>query len=346
MTTRCVTTRYVPTPQERWQNFRDERLTMSKRNRRLLFLGVVGSVFIFILCILPFLISLEGDTVAVDELADPNGQFVTLDGRELYYIHEPSDGDAVILLHGFGGSTVNWRQTLPALSDFDAYAVDLLGFGLSSKNLDDNLSYPAQADLLIEWLNLLEIESAHWVGHDMGGNIALQIAQRYPERVLSLTLTGVSWQSETAGLPDIVLNVPPLQRWARILIRWIVPAALETQLLSATEQDEVVDEEMVAAHERTFDTEAWEVAYLALARDGDQNTLPDPIDTIDIPTLLIWGAADGWVAPALGEDLEQELPNATLVLLEDVGHLPMDEAPAEFNAALLEFLAEFEGVDG
>jgi len=80
------------------------------------------------LVVLPFALPLGGpETLDPAALADDNGLFVTVEGETLYAVHAAADGPAVVLVHGFGGSTVTWTETLPALAaaGYDAYALDL-----------------------------------------------------------------------------------------------------------------------------------------------------------------------------------------------------------------------------
>jgi pimeloyl-ACP methyl ester carboxylesterase len=100
----------------------------------------------------------------------------------------PTDGPAVVLVHGFGGSTFNWRYTLPALAEagYRAVALDLMGFGLSDKSFDQDDSHAAQADFVADVMTALDIQRATLVGHSMGGNVIAHFALKYPERVEGL----------------------------------------------------------------------------------------------------------------------------------------------------------------
>lgn len=336
-----------PSPQARWWAFRAKLPRLSRLQQAALIIGSLLAFLSFALFILPYLLPLSGEIIPPQNLADPNGLFIDLDGEELYYLSagERNAGEAVLLLHGFGGSSVDWRETLNSLSaaGYQAYAVDLLGLGLSEKSLDHDLSHPAQAARLFAFLDAHQITAAHIVGHDMGGNIALHMAQSQPERVQSLVLVAPALQySATASLPTKLLELGFIQRWGRVLIRWILPASSEINLYSAANLDEAITPQLIADYGRAYQTPNWDLAIMALARDVNHNALPAPLETLSTPVLLIWGAADRWIAPAEGEKLAEQIPNARLILLEEVGHLPMHESPQAFNAALLDFWREFD----
>ncbi|MCL4877739.1 MAG: alpha/beta hydrolase [Anaerolineae bacterium] len=330
------------TPQQRWQTYRTKLPQFTRWQKIGFGLAVIMVFLIFVLFLLPFLLGLGGPrTIDAADLADPNGAFADLHGESLYYIHQPGKGDPVILIHGFGESTVTWQDTVPALADagFDVYGLDLIGFGLSEKGLTADMSHPAQAERIALFMEQQGIDKADFVAHAMGANVVMHFAFLYPDRVGSLVLADATLQTEsTAALPSLVLEVPSFQRWARVLIRWIVPATTETQLLSAAEKDEVISEDLVNAYDRTLYTADWDLSLLAMLRDSSQNTLWWDLSTLDIPVLVLWGAEDGWISPETGKSLAAEIPGASYREFEGVGHLPMHEAPDEFNNMVIQFL--------
>ena len=100
---------------------------------------------------------------APEDVAPSDGRFLTVGGvRTFVQESGPTDGPVVVLVHGFGGSTFNWRYTLPALAEagYRAVALDLKGFGLSDKAFDEDDSHLAQADFVAEVMTALDIQSA------------------------------------------------------------------------------------------------------------------------------------------------------------------------------------------
>ncbi|WP_119072438.1 alpha/beta fold hydrolase [Aggregatilinea lenta] len=97
---------------------------------------------------LPFVLPLGGPELhAAADLADANGMFATVDNTTLYYTHLPGSQGPVVLVHGFGGSTVTWTGTMAVLAraGYEVYAVDLAGYGLSEKGWDIDYRDSAQA---------------------------------------------------------------------------------------------------------------------------------------------------------------------------------------------------------
>ncbi len=331
------------TPQQRWQKFRDERLpTLTRRQQRFIIMATVAGFVVFTVTLLPFVLPLRGpQTHNPRTLADSDGDFVTIDNQQVYYQHRATPGDTVLLIHGQGGSTLTWRDTLSTLHDaeYNVYAIDLPGAGLSDKGLDIDYSHPAIADLIIHFMDAQDIEHAHVVAHAFSGNIAIMVAQLHPERVDSLSLvapTIITWSPPQ--IPPSVLNLPFVERWTRVLTQFVVPDSVGELLRSATKIDEVVTDDLIKDYSRVLYTEGWDFTAIGMARDSHLNALPQPLSTLQTPVLLLWGTDDGWAPPEQANELVDQLPEVHRVDFEGVGHLPMHEVPDNFNAALINFL--------
>lgn len=314
-------------------------------------LGSVMAVVLVILVGVPFFLPLGGPpTLNPAELADAHGAFLRLDGETLYYTHQAGEGDAVILLHGFGGSTVTWQDTLPALAEagYDAYAVDLAGFGLSAKGWKRDYGHAAQAARVIAFMDALHIDHAHVIGHSMGGNVAAHLALSYPDRVDRLVLAaGAVDTGQHAAHPDRllplltgVLKASFARRWGQILLRRLIVPQFETLLFDAAHQDQRITPTLADGYRRALYTPGWDLGLMGIIRDQNQQRLPAPVSEIAASTLLLWGTEDTWVSPAVADTLARHLPNVQRVDVPDTGHLPMHEAPDIFNHAVLDFLEQ------
>jgi pimeloyl-ACP methyl ester carboxylesterase len=288
---------------------------------------------------------------APDDVAPPGGRFLTVAGvRTFVQEAGPAEGPAVVLVHGFGGSTFNWRYTLPALAEagYHSIALDLKGFGLSDKRFDEDYSHAAQADFVAEVMTALNVQSATLVGHSMGGNVVAHFALKYPQRVdglvfaAGMVITGRQGRGPAFGLPASVgplVAFPPLRRWGQLVLRAVlVPARVTTVLASAYYDSELVTPEVVEGALRPQQVRGWDLALLGLMRDSGRNALPEPVSAITAPTLLAWGANDSWVPLERGQQLRSALPQAQWVVIPRAGHLLMEEQAEAFDTALLDFL--------
>ncbi len=311
-------------------------------------LRILLFLFIFIF-ILPFLIPLPEIGADARTLADENGRFIEVDGLDTYYIEAgPADGQVLMLLHGFGGSTVSWRDNIQPLADagYRVIAYDRPNFGLTEKRVETDVAAPAQAEFAMRLMDALNVESAVMVGHSAGGGVISFFALDYPERVDGLIYVAGAVGSAggaPSGLSD-VLMFPPFTRWFRIGARLLLtPERFNGLLGSAYGSDFVVTDEVQAGYGRVLSTRNWDEGFVGIIRDSARNTFPvERLPEITMPALLIWGAADSWVPLAAGERLEAALPNADLVIYEALGHLPMEEAPERFNQDVMDWISNLD----
>ena len=169
-----------------------------KRKIAYVLLGLLAFVLIG-----PYLIPLPAQPDrAPEDVAPADGRFVTVGGLRTFVQEAgPADWPPVLLIHGFGGSTFNWRLTLPALADagYRAIALDLKGFGLADKSFDQDYSHAAQADFAVEAMTALGVERATLVGHSMGGSVIAHLALKYPERVDGLVFAAAAVMTGDEG---------------------------------------------------------------------------------------------------------------------------------------------------
>ena len=228
---------------------------------------------------------------------------------ELHY-RVAGQGAVVALVHGLSGSTHWWHKTLPALAvHYRVYAVDLAGFGGSRARQSFELGEAARQ--LITFLDFLDIEKAHLVGHSMGGFIVADLAAHYPARVDKLALVDAAalpfengWLGRGFGLTQAVWKMP----------RYFWPVFLA---------------DAYRAGPRTL----WQAATDLLAAD-----IARDLGQVKAETLVVWGEEDRLVPLAQGVELARRLRHARLEIILGAAHSPMLERPAEFNRLLLDFL--------
>ena len=118
------------------------------------------------------------------------GGFVTLaDGAQVHYVARGDSGSDVILIHGLMSSIGEWARNIDALAErHRVWAIDLIGFGYSTRMTEPIYSLKFYARTQSEFMDAVRIEHAHVVGHSLGGAIALQFAHDYPTRLARLVL--------------------------------------------------------------------------------------------------------------------------------------------------------------
>jgi pimeloyl-ACP methyl ester carboxylesterase len=312
-------------------------------------------LFIFWLFVFVLPIAAQRQTFKTpQELADPNGAFADVNGVSLYYIAEGDPTNpAVILIHGFGGSTFTWRDNIQPIAEAGFYvvALDLPPFGLSDKNPDLDYSRSWMADQVAGLMDMLEIESATIVGHSMGGGVTAQFAVRHTAKVDQLVFVAGGIFDETARQTTteedendsplaILASIDPKSPFADTLLRNVLtPERFSDILISAYHRQEVVTAAVAAGYQRPLALEDWTGGFLAYiqAEETAPVTLAE-LAALDLRTLILWGEQDSWVEIVMGESMVAAFSNATFITYPDVGHLPMEENTAQFNEDLIAFL--------
>jgi pimeloyl-ACP methyl ester carboxylesterase len=265
-----------------------------------------------------------------------------------YSTLEAGVGKPILMLHGLGGTKASFLPTVAALApSFRTIAVDLLGFGDSDKPLGASYTPEFQAHSLIRLLDALELERAHFVGHSMGGRVALELGFRTPERTIGLVLMtpAMAWLRERRWAPYLRLVRPELGL-IQIAPRGIVEKVMRRIVPGADSPwgDSAIDEFV-----RTYTTARGRAALYAAARNiyldephGDDGFWTQ-LRTLAPESLFIWGRQDRLVPTSFMKHVEDALPAARHVEL-DCGHLPQIERPREAHAAIAQFLGKVKPV--
>ncbi|MFZ9767813.1 MAG: alpha/beta fold hydrolase [Candidatus Limnocylindrus sp.] len=326
--------------------------------KRLRKVGVALLTILAIVTTLPYLVDVpkgpdaDPATLLVAGAA-PGARLITVDGVQSVVAQAGDPNDpALLLIHGFGGSTFGYRDVMGPLAarGWHVIAIDLPGFGLSEKSWERDYSHKAQATFALAALDQLNVDRAVLLGHSMGGNVISWILALAPERVAGLAYidaavaqpkSGVSSSPSTA---EALLGVPPIRRLARIVIRSaFTPATFGELLSSAFAVTSAVTPTLVTGYAASAQLRDWDLALLGIIRDSAKNSLPDSLANLTAaagkpPTLILWGEADSWVPLRSGEVLRADLPAAKWVVLTGVGHVPFEEEVPTFISAVGDWL--------
>jgi len=323
--------------------------------RQLRRIGIVLLVVLATVMTLPYLVDVPkgADADPVELLsyaAAPGARIITANGVQSVVAEAGDPRDpALLLIHGFGGSTFGYREVMAPLAarGWHVIAIDLPGFGLSEKSWERDYSHKAHATFALEVLDQLHVDRAVLLGHSMGGNVISWMLALAPERVAGLAYIDAAVAQPKGGVSrspsaaSVLLEVPPIRRIARIAIRnAFTPATFAELLSSAFAVTGVVNREgLVDGYAASTHLQDWDLALLGIVRDGAGNTLPESIATLSAAagnpqTLILWGSDDTWVPLASGEVLHRDLPAATWEVMPGVGHVPFEEDVSGFVTAV------------
>lgn len=309
-------------------------------------LGVLGLVLL-ILLVGPFLVPippLEG-TQPPEALADPDSQFLPINGLKVH-VKTQGEGEPVfILLHGFGASVYSWREVMPGLAEYGkVIAFDRPAFGLTERPLQwqgrNPYSPEAQVDLVIGLMDYFGVQKAILVGNSAGGTVAMQTALAHPDRVAALVLVDAAVYTGGGAPPWLrpLFATPQMRRLGPLLARQIQTQGMEL-LRAAWHDPSRIPPETVALYQKPLKVENWDKALWELTLASRQSDLPNRLSEFQMPCLVITGDDDRIVPTADSLRLAEELPKARLAVIPNAGHVPHEEKPAEFLQAVAEFLA-------
>jgi len=257
------------------------------------------------------------------------------------YVETGGSGEAVVLIHGFGGSTYSWREVMPELAkQHRVVALDLFGFGFTErpKRLR-RYSREGQISLILGVLDELGIDRAHLVGHSYGGGIATALALRHPDRVRSLVLVDSTNPNYARARRKNFAELQPLT-WAFVRGLALRPDTVRKALERSWYDDSLITDEMVDAYLKRLEIEGAARAYrgLTVPFNSPEEAEALYVHDLQVPALVIWGEDDELIKVEEGRVAAGEIKGARFVALEDCGHNPMEEKPEAFLANLLPFL--------
>lgn len=267
------------------------------------------------------------------------GKTIDLDGKQTHYL-ERGEGEPLILLHGFFYDSFMWASNIDALAKhFHVYALDLWGFGYSTRQPLD-YSYALYAAQVLAFMNKLGISKASLMGQSMGGGVAIKLAVDHPERVDKLILV------DAAGMPNrlplsgkLVKTFPAIGRFMYGLNTDAIRKQgladyfiLDKAMISQTYFDDVT---------RFHKIEGTTDVFASILQRDFFYTLHDEIEQLGRMgkrILIVWGKEDKGNPLELGYGMRTLLPGSTMIVMEHTRHVPNSERPEEFNRYAIDFL--------
>ncbi len=260
-------------------------------------------------------------------------------GMDVHY-HDVGSGDPIVLLHSYGPGTTGWitfHKILPALAQrYRCIVMDLPNFGRTGPVTYNEPLHNLQARTALALMDKLGIEKAHLVGNSQGGQSAMVVAMKNPERVNKLVFgachikTGGDLYlmgnrpSEGSRATNDVIADPIRENVHRYLRVHIDDQALVTDdLIDYIHQNYTGHPDHVAAN----------AASVSVPYDHGVD-LPN----IKAPSLIIWGRYDRMCVFEIGIAALNNIDDSRLILLNNCGHWPPYEKPEEYTAHLLNFL--------
>ena len=262
-------------------------------------------------------------------------------------------GPAILFIHGFGASTTHWRHNLPVIGEhYEVHALDLLGFGKSSKPKGLAYGGPLWQDQIVSYIKENIGRPTILVGNSLGGYAALASGAALGDEAAGVVLLNAAgyfsedkkptkgiWGNARKTVAGIFLKNALLQRIIFENLRQ--PSTIKRTLKQVYIDTTNVDDELVEAIRKpSLDSGAFNVFKSVFDPAGPQGRpLDELFGQLKSPLLLLWGNRDPWMnAPGKRETYKKYTPENTEEVVIDAGHCPHDEVPDQVNLALLEWI--------
>jgi pimeloyl-ACP methyl ester carboxylesterase len=291
-------------------------------------LGLVG-----LLLMLAFMVYASGRPLSVLRAAGHvtllsagiHSHYTQVGGYRVHY-YEGGQGPPLVFVHGLGAESLNW---VPAMLDtrrqFHVYAIDLLGHGKTERP-EIAYSIEQQSEMLRQFLAAQNIRSADLVGVSMGGWVVLKLASEHPEvvnRMVVADAAGLKFQTDLT-----VKNfLPATPEEFNAFIAMLTPRAYHTPY--PVERDFL---NQVSEH-------AWITRRIFDSFLTYRDVLDGKLEGIKVPVLIIWGKEEKLIPMSVGEQMKQQLPNSSLVVCTDSGHLAVFECWKQLRPEVVKFLS-------
>lgn len=248
---------------------------------------------------------------------------IEVNGLELAYLRAGAGRTTLVLVHGYPLDHTIWEELARLLEpDFDLLLPDLRGFGRSALAEGDFRVSDMAADLL-GLLDGLGIKRAALCGHSMGGYVALAFARTWPER-----LAGLGLVASQAAADSAERKLGRYQSAEQVLRTGVEPVAKDMSgKLSPVARVQEFTRELIATQRPS----ALAGALRAMAeREETLAVLSD----LKCPVAIVHGSADELIPPERAREMGAAQPEALLLELDGVGHMPMMEAAPQVAGAL------------
>ena len=241
-------------------------------------------------------------------------------------------GRPVLLLHGWLGSWMLWRNTIETLGQhYRTYALDFFGFGESGDKAD-SFSVDNFVLLVSQFMDRLGIVEAPIVGHSMGGTVALSTAVIFPERVSKVVVIGSPIQGSSLNL---LLKMSGNPNFANLI--WRFPGLLKL-FLSYYATFMANDGQQMSRMIQSDISKVTVHSFFESIRTLRQKDITLDIHSLKMPIMGMYGRKDIIVHPNQARVLQQHVSHSVVDWYEDAGHFIMLDAPDRFHASIREFI--------
>lgn len=279
--------------------------------------------------------------ILMKKYMNSSSSFLLVDEMNVHYRDQGDKKDSIpiVLIHGTGSSLHtydNWTKEL--IINHRVIRMDLPGYGLTGPFPNRDYSYNNYVAFLKVFLEKIGVKSCILAGSSLGGNIAWRFTIENSEMVDNLILidaAGYPMKSKSIPLAFTIAKIPVIQNIFKFITpRFIAKVSVENVYRDKTK----VNEELVDRYFELTLREGNRQAFVDRFKVKSDTMSHKKIKLINQRTLILWGEEDELIPYEMAYLFHDDIPNDTLVILKNVGHVPMEESPSESLKPVIEFL--------
>jgi pimeloyl-ACP methyl ester carboxylesterase len=276
-----------------------------------------------------------------EKYAPPPSQFIPVNGMDVHFRDEgnPNDSTPIVLIHGTGASLHTFEGWTEGLKQGRrVIRMDLPGYGLTGPFPKGDYAMESYVEFLKSFLDKLDIDRCAIAGNSLGGGIAWRFAEQYPDRVEKLILidaSGYHYKSQSRPIAFEIAKVPLIKNMLKFITpRFVAKSSLENVYADKS----LVTDELVDRYFELTLRKGNRQAFIDRFAAAKDTTAYQRISSIQTPTLILWGEQDQLIPLESARRFHADLPNDTLVILPNLGHVPMEENPERSLESVLTFV--------
>lgn len=270
------------------------------------------------------------------------------DGNSIAYVDEGTGDRVIIFIHGLGSYLPAWNKNIEELSKtFRCIAIDLPGYGKSTKMLHEG-SPEYYADAISSFMDSMGLKKAVVAGHSMGGQIAIVMSLKYPEKVESLVLAApAGFEKFNEGQKQWFRDVLSPEAVALTPARTITENLYSNFYNMPDDAEFMITDRIALRGAKDFKNYCYTVSQSV--KGMVNQTVIDFLENITQPVLIVFGENDnlipnpyltGGFTKDIAEIGHTKIKNSKLVMIPECGHFLQYEKSIIFNNSVLEFLKQ------
>jgi len=262
-------------------------------------------------------------------------------GNLIYRDQGPRDAEVLFLVHGSNASMQTWNAFIAKLSgEYRIISYDQHGHGLTGPHPKDDYAVQAKIVAALKILDHAKVDKAVWIGNSMGGRLTWRAALSEPDRVSKMVLIDASGAQVDEEIKPYFAARLSRTSFGQLIAPYITPRQLVEQSIKQNYVDHSkINDELIDTYWEMVRFPGNRAAIASRAKTSREPEVWNRINTLTLPTLLLWGEQDTVIPVSHGHAFAKQITNSHIIVYPNAGHLPQEETPIEVASDIRNWLA-------